>query len=123
MSPTMRLVSVQPHNWPKQPQPAQPAKSYPATKQHHMTSHHKATELNAQLNADHKAREARARFADNIVRCGLNDMLKSISYSKLLRVGVRQACPKSWAGTQVFGYQTFSHALSMVEIDRHGPNR
>ena len=50
------------------------------------------------LNANDKARGVRARFASDNISYGL----KIISYSNLLRVGVRNACPRSWAGTQVY---------------------
>ena len=40
----------------------------------------------------------RAGFASDNISYGIYD----ISYSNLLRVGVRNACPRSWAGTQVY---------------------
>ena len=50
------------------------------------------------LNANHKARGVRARFASDNISYGL----KVVSYSNSLRVGVRNACLRSWAGTQVY---------------------
>ena len=106
MLPTMRLVFPA-SQLTKTPHAGQAG--YPA-----MTSQSNITKCRTKCQQQSKG--VRARFAsDNI-----SYSLKTLSYSNLLRVGVRNACLRSWAGTQVYvEHLLLVRLLSLEQRDRH----